>query len=108
MRDEEFTELSKAGNNSPRGLWSDGDVMYLADENDGKVYSYNMPNAGGARLASLELSGVDFGEFSPLRYDYASETIRHGNIATLTAVPAQEAGGRCPSPGVRRGRVLPS
>ncbi len=89
VRDEEFGELSAAGNNSPRGLWSDGDVMYVADENDRKVYSYNMPDAIDARLASLELSGVDFGVFSPLRYDYASETIPHGNIATLTAVPAQ-------------------
>ena len=42
-----------------------------------------------ARLASLELSGVDIGEFSPLRGDYASETIPHGNIATLRAVPAR-------------------
>ena len=41
--DEEFKELSKASNNSPRGLWSDGDVMYVADESDDKVYSYNMP-----------------------------------------------------------------
>ncbi len=42
------------------------------------------------RLASLELSGVDIGEFSPFREDYASETIPHGNIATLRAVPARE------------------
>ena len=90
-RDEEFpsTVLSRAGNNSPRGLWSDGDVMYVADESDAKVYTYNMPDAIDARLASLTLSGVDFGEFSPLRYDYASDTIPDGNIATLTAIPAQ-------------------
>ena len=43
-----------------------------------------------ARLASLELSGVDIGEFSPLREEYVSETIPHGNIATLRAVPARE------------------
>ena len=48
--DEEFTELSKASNNSPRGLWSDGDVMYVADASDAKVYSYNMPDAIDARL----------------------------------------------------------
>ena len=89
VRDEEFTKLSRASNNSPRGLWSDGDVMYVADASDGKIYSYNMPDAIDARLASLTLSGVDFGEFSPLRYDYASDTIPHGNIATLTATPAQ-------------------
>ena len=30
-RDEEFTELSKASNNSPRGIWSDGDVPLRFD-----------------------------------------------------------------------------
>ena len=40
-RGEEFpnTVLSRAGNNSPRGLWSDGDVMYVADESDDKIYT---------------------------------------------------------------------
>ena len=58
VRDEEFTELSRASNNSPRGIWSDGEVMYVADESDGRVYSYNLPDAIDARLASLTLSGV--------------------------------------------------
>ena len=70
VRDEEFSKLSRASNNSPRGLWSDGDVMYVADESDDKVYSYNMPDAIDARLASLTLSGVDIGEFDPGRTDY--------------------------------------
>ena len=70
VRDEEFTELSRASNNSPRGIWSDGEVMYVADESDGRVYSYNLPDAIDARLASLTLSGVEFGEFDPSRSDY--------------------------------------
>ena len=66
VSDEEFDGAeSKASNNSPRGIWSDGDVMYVADESDDRVYSYNMPDAIDARLASLTLSGVDFGEFDP-------------------------------------------
>ena len=65
VRDEEFSMLSRASNNSPRGIWSDGDVMYVADESDDRVYSYNMPDAADARLASLTLSGVDIGEFDP-------------------------------------------
>ena len=64
VRDEEFSLLSRASNNSPRGIWSDGDVMYVADESDDRVYTYNMPDAIDARLASLSLSGVDIGEFS--------------------------------------------
>ena len=67
---EEFTLLSRASNNSPRGLWSDGDVMYVADASDDKVYSYNMPDAIDARLASLSLSGVGIGEFSPNAEEY--------------------------------------
>ena len=99
-RAEEFpnTALTRAGNNSPRGIWSDGGVMYVADANDSRVYSYNMPDAIDARLATLALSGVDFGEFSPLRYDYASDTIPHGNIATLTATAAQPGASREISP----------
>ena len=34
VRDEEFTKLSRAGNNSPRGIWSDGEVMYVVDASD--------------------------------------------------------------------------
>ena len=88
VSDEEFKELSKASNNSPRGLWSDGDVMYVADESDGKVYSYNMPNAIDARLASLTLSGVDIGEFSPGTTGYEGAA---DEGVTQTTVEAQAA-----------------
>jgi len=70
-RERDFTELSQARNNSPRGIWSDGGVMYVADGSDGHIYSYNMPDATDARLLSLTLSGVDIGEFTPTRRDYA-------------------------------------
>ncbi len=88
VRDEEFpsTVLSRASNNSPRGLWSDGDVMYVADESDDRVYSYNMPDAIDARLASLTLSGVDIGEFSPGRTEYEA-VVADG--VTETAVEAE-------------------
>ena len=86
VHDEEFTELSTANNNSPRGLWSDGEVMYVVDEGDDKVYSYNMPDAIDARLASLTLSGVDIGEFSSARteYDGVAEA-----VVTETTVEAE-------------------
>ena len=92
-RDEEFpnTTLSRASNNSPRGIWSDGDVMYVADESDDKVYTYNMPDALDARLASLTLSGVDIGEFDPDTTDY------EGSVAdgvTETTVVAEAMQGR--------------
>ena len=90
-RDEEFpnTVLSRASNNSPRGIWSDGDVMYVADESDDKVYSYNMPDAIDARLASLTLSGVDIGEFDPGRTDYEG-VIAEGVTETVVTAEAMQ------------------
>ena len=85
-RDEEFGELSQASNNSPRGIWSDGDFMYVADESDDRVYTYNMPDAIDARLASLTLSGVDIGEFDPGRTDYEGSV---GEGVTETVVTAE-------------------
>ena len=70
VRDEEFDKLSRASNNSPRGIWSDGDARYITDESDDRVYSHNMPDAIDARLASLTLSGLDIGEFDSRRTDY--------------------------------------
>ena len=84
--DENFTELSSSSNNSPRGIWSDGDVMYVADESDDRVYTYNMPDAIDARLASLTLSGVDIGEFDSARAEYAGTA---GDDVTETTVGAQ-------------------
>ena len=86
VRDEEFGELSGASNNSPRGIWSDGDVMYVADESDDRVYTYNMPDAIDARLASLTLSGVDIGEFSPKHAEYEAAA---GEGVTETTVTAE-------------------
>ena len=90
VRDEEFTELSKASNNSPRGIWSDGDVMYVADESDDRVYSYNMPDAIDARLASLTLSGVDIGEFDPGRPDYEAVVADGVTETTVEAAAVQD------------------
>ena len=117
VREEEFTELSKASNNSPRGIWSDGDVMYVADESDDRVYSYNMPDAIDARLASLSLSGVDIGEFSSSNTEYegvVSEGVTETTVeAEADAAPhdrrhrparRRRGGGRPPGspPGPRR------
>lgn len=89
VRDEEFTELTRASNNSPRGIWSDGAVMYVADANDGRVYTYNMPDAIDARLASLTLAGVEFGDFDPRRTEYEGSADTGVEEATVEAVPAQ-------------------
>ena len=86
---EEFGELSNASNNSPRGIWSDGDIMYVADESDDRVYSYNMPDAINARLASLTLSGVDIGVFDPDTTDYEGAVGEGVRETTVTAEARQ-------------------
>ena len=93
VRDEEFTELPGASNNSPRGIWSDGGVMYVADASDGKVYSYNVPDAIDARLASLTLSDVDFGEFSPGQPEYEG-IVNEDTTATTVEAQAVQSGAR--------------
>ena len=89
VRDEEFDKLSRASNNSPRGIWSDGDVMYVADASDGKVYTYNMPDAIDARLATLNLSGVDIGEFGGGRTEYEGTPSEGVTETTVEATTVQ-------------------
>ena len=60
--------------------------MYVADESDVKVYTYNMPDAIDARLASLTLDGIDIGEFDRNRIDYEGTP---GAGATETTVAAE-------------------
>ena len=89
VSDEEFKELSKASNNSPRGIWSDGDMMYVADESDAKVYTYNMPDALDARLSSLTLSGVDIGEFGRNLEEYEGAADEGVTMTTVEAEAVQ-------------------
>ncbi|MCY3504793.1 MAG: cadherin domain-containing protein [Chloroflexi bacterium] len=87
--DEDFAELSDASNNSPRGIWATGDIVYVADESDGRVYTYNMPDAIDARLASLRLSGVDIGVFDPDRTDYRGVIAEGARETTVEAGAVQ-------------------
>ena len=89
VREEEFTNLSSSSNNSPRGIWSDGEVMYVADAADGRVYTYNMPDSIDARLASLTLEGVEIGEFDAARTTYDGVPGEGVTETTVTAAAAQ-------------------
>ncbi|MCY3694037.1 MAG: cadherin-like beta sandwich domain-containing protein [Chloroflexi bacterium] len=90
---EDFEHLGSSGNEGARGVWSDGDVMYVADADDARVYSYNMPDAIDARLAWLSLAGVQIGEFDPQRTRYRGVAGPGVAEATIEADPAQ-AGAR--------------
>ena len=39
-------ELGASGNDDPRGLWSDGDVLWVMDGSDRKLYAYAVPGLG--------------------------------------------------------------
>ena len=39
---KDFNTLNAAGNDAPRGIWSDGETMWVVDETDHKVYAYSM------------------------------------------------------------------
>ena len=38
--DEDFDTLDDAGNDNPKGIWSDGTTMWVVDDGDGKIYAY--------------------------------------------------------------------
>ena len=38
---KDFYTLSDAGNRRPRGIWSDGETMWVADAQDSKLYAYH-------------------------------------------------------------------
>ena len=91
--DEEFTfrSLLKAGNGDARGIWSDGDVIYVVDEQDDQVYSYNIPDAIQARLGSLSLSALELGGFRAARLAYPVEAPVGTASTTIVASATQAA-----------------
>ena len=76
-------------NRDPRGIWSDGVVVYVVDEQDDKVYTYNIPDAIDARLASLSLSTVEIDEFSSFLLDYVA-TADHDAAVTAVELKASQ------------------
>ena len=89
VQGEEFAQLWSAGNDSPRGIWSDGQVMYVADADDGRVYTYNMPDAIDVRLAPVSLGDVVFGGLSPAVTGYRGSALERAVTATINATAAQ-------------------
>ena len=47
-------DLTNAGT-SPRGIWSDGTTMWVADAADSKIYAYNMDTAEGTTRVSVDV-----------------------------------------------------
>ena len=54
---KDFDTLSAAGNNNPRGIWSDGKTMWVSDSSDNKLYAYELSS-------KARDSGKDFDRLS--------------------------------------------
>ena len=55
---DDVAALADSGNASPRGVWSDGQMIYVADANDDIVYSYPMPPSIRSAVAALARRGI--------------------------------------------------
>ena len=53
---KDFNTLDAAGNDSPRGIWSDGSTMWVVDVTDEKLYAYDM--ATKARVSSKDFNNL--------------------------------------------------
>ncbi len=84
-----FRVLLKAGSGEARGIWSDGDTLWLADAEDAEIYSFNLPDAIQAQLASLALSDLEL-DLSPQRLSYSLELPPDLDETTVDATAAQE------------------
>ena len=58
----DFTTLSVVGNIDPRGIWSDGTTMWVADPSASKIYAYSMSNKAhvpAKDFTNLSVAGND-------------------------------------------------
>ena len=62
----------------------------MVDEQDDKIYSYNIPDATQARLAELTLSGIELPGFIPARFEYAVEAASGSTSTIVSAAATQE------------------
>ena len=60
VEDEDFDTLAAAGNDAPRGIWSNGAIMWVADSADDKIYAYNLETK--ARLPGQDFNMLDAAE----------------------------------------------
>ena len=55
--EDDFNTLAAAGNDDPWGLWSDGEIMWVADTEDGKMYAYDLDTK--ERVAGKDFETMD-------------------------------------------------
>ena len=88
--------LDAAGNLTPRGIWTDGATMYVADSADDKAYAYKMSNQSRDRARQFDLDAdngfaVGIWADAPNRFDAKTFYVADqtdDNIYVYTVVPA--------------------
>ena len=93
-------EFALGGNNTdPRGLWSDGDTMYVVDSADDKIYDYALPAQPASDDATLSALAVTHGSgntAATLRPPFAAATKSYraavaNSVAQVTVTPTANA-----------------
>ncbi len=83
LADLDFNTLDDAGNNRPKGLWSNGEIMWVSDAYDDRIYAYNMPQ--NTLLDSLEMSDVALPQFDSEATNVAGRAPNTVSSTTVTA-----------------------
>ena len=86
-------------NTDPRGLWSDGDTMYVVDSADDKIYDYALPAQPASDDATLSALAVTHGSgntAATLRPPFAAATKSYraavaNSVAQVTVTPTANA-----------------
>ena len=68
--DEDFDTLVAAGNERPRGIWSDGTTMWVGDSVDNKIYAYTL--ADKQRDPQKDIA-IDFPDQRVIPHDITSD-----------------------------------
>ena len=81
---KDFQSPPITGNHHPRGLWSDGETMWVVDSNDDKIYAYHLSDT--ASLSSLEVSDAQLSPvFRKSSLEYSAEVDNTVASVTITA-----------------------
>ena len=86
---QDLVGLQSAGNSAPLGMWGDGEILWVTDYLDSKLYAYAL--ADGSRLASRDIAAWDGVTRNAARYPtdvwsdgetaWVSDNERHGVYA---------------------------
>ena len=74
-------DTSTSGNENPRGLWGEGDTIWVTDEDDDRVYSYNLQDQ---RSSDATLSALITSPRNILRFDADRTAYEVGVAVTVT------------------------